>query len=101
VATTLIRNCRREDVVARFGGEEFLVLLPGTGLGDGARVARRLCDRLREKKVLIDGDHVTVTASFGVAKLDGPDAIDAAIARADKALYEAKNAGRDRVRTMT
>jgi len=97
VATTLMRNCRREDVVARFGGEEFLILLPGTTLEDGARVARRLCARLRERQVLIEGEHLPVTASFGVATVESPAAMDAAIAAADEALYEAKRAGRDRV----
>lgn len=97
VATTLIRNCRREDVVARFGGEEFLILLPGTTLVDGARVAERLCARLRGKPVLIEGEHLPVTASFGVATVESPAAMDAAIAAADDALYAAKRAGRNQV----
>lgn len=97
VATTLMRNCRDGDVVARFGGEEFLILLPGTGLQDGLRVAERLRDALRRSTVSAGGDHATVTASFGVAEVDDPQAIDDAIDRADTALYAAKRAGRDRV----
>lgn len=97
VATTLIRNCREEDVVARFGGEEFLILLPGTGPEDGARVAERLCARLRDRRVEVGDKHLLVTASFGVAEVTDPGNIDAAIGRADAALYEAKKAGRDQV----
>lgn len=97
VATALMRNCRREDVVARFGGEEFLILLPGTTLADGARVAERLCARLREKQVLIEGEYLPVTASFGVARVENTATIDAAIAAADDALYDAKRGGRDQV----
>lgn len=98
VAATLMRNSRDGDVVARFGGEEFVILLPGTGLQDGLHVAERLCDALRRNPVHAGGKGVTVTASFGVAETDDPTAIDTAIARADAALYEAKRAGRDRVR---
>ncbi len=97
VAQTFLRNCRQEDVVARFGGEEFLILLPGTTPEDGVRVAERLCTRLRDRQVEIDGARLAVTASFGVAGVEEPGGIDAAIARADAALYEAKGAGRDRV----
>ncbi|GAB4298168.1 MAG: hypothetical protein Kow0058_14580 [Roseovarius sp.] len=98
VAATLMQNCRREDVVARFGGEEFVILLPGAELADGARVAERLCARLRERKVTIEGAAHGVTASFGVAAVADPAALEAAIAAADEALYDAKRAGRDRVR---
>jgi len=106
VAATLLRNCRQDDVVARFGGEEFMILLPDTGAEEGLRVARRFCARLRETPVRVDGGGaeaggaegggVVVTASFGVAPVEDPAKIDAAIARADAALYDAKRAGRDR-----
>ena len=98
VATTLLRNCREEDVVARFGGEEFVILLPGTALEDGMLVAERLCDRLRDRPVKVEDEDIPVTASFGVANVRDPSDIDAAIASADAALYNAKRAGRDCVR---
>jgi len=97
VAATLMRNCRTGDMVARFGGEEFLVLLPGTRPEDGAGVARRLCERLREKALAIGDETVRITASFGVAGIGGAAELDGGIARADAALYEAKCSGRDRV----
>jgi len=97
VAATLMRNCRASDPVARFGGEEFVILLEQTAPQDGARVAWRLCRSLRERSISIDGETVRVTASFGVAEVTEAAGLDTAIAQADKALYEAKSAGRDRV----
>lgn len=97
-ARTLVRNCREEDIVARFGGEEFVILLEEASLDDGRVTAERLCRRVREKIHLIDGVKVPVTASFGVADLTGDTAgIDAAMRCADRALYRAKAGGRDRV----
>ncbi len=98
VAATLIGNCRSEDVVARFGGEEFVILLPGAAKDDGVRVAERLAARLRECRIEIADKRLSVTASFGVAEVSDPDHIDEAIAQADAALYKAKQAGRDTVR---
>lgn len=97
VATVLRKDCRKDDLVARFGGEEFVILLTGTGLAAGARVAERLCSRLRKQPVMIERRAVTVTASFGVAHMDTPDAFEETLARADASLYEAKHAGRNRV----
>lgn len=99
VAATLMRNCRAGDLVVRFGGEEFLILLPGITRRDGARVAGRLCRRLHEKSLTIAEATVRITASFGVAGLRDVADLEAGIAQADAALYEAKTAGRDRVCT--
>jgi diguanylate cyclase (GGDEF)-like protein len=95
VAGALTRTSRAADLVARMGGEEFLVLLPATGQ-DGALVA---ADHLRQavsSLVLPQLDH-GVTASLGTATLLGSDAdtFDL-LRRADEALYAAKEAGRDR-----
>lgn len=97
VVGVLTANCRVEDLLARFGGEEFLMLLPGTSPEEGRRVADRLCAGLRETPVLIDGKKRSVTASFGVAEVKTARDLHAAIGRADAALYAAKRGGRNRV----
>lgn len=96
-ANTLLRNCREEDVVARFGGEEFIILLYDVTLEDGIVAAQRLCDRVREKKFLANRERLSITASFGVADVMSASKIDDAIHRADLAAFRAKRNGRDRV----
>lgn len=97
VAKTLMRNCRAEDVVARFGGEEFMILMPSTELEDAKRAAERLAERLREAPLQVDERIVKITASFGVALVTDLRNLDSSIDRADAALYRAKRDGRDRV----
>jgi diguanylate cyclase (GGDEF)-like protein/PAS domain S-box-containing protein len=90
--------CRDSDVPGRLGGEEFGVLLLHTGKIEAELVAERIRRRIAEVEHLVPGDHLQVTASFGVATT-GPGRMDSAtiIAAADTALYEAKNAGRNRI----
>ncbi len=85
-------NVREGDVVYRFGGEEFCVLLPGATMMDAGTIAERIVAAVRAVG-LPDGSHVTV--SVGVSISDEGAVIDA-IATADRALYEAKHLGRDR-----
>jgi diguanylate cyclase (GGDEF)-like protein len=79
---------RSTDLLARYGGEEFAVLLPGASIGSAVEVV----DRLRQATPLGQ------TFSAGVALWDGIETSDQLMARADQALYQAKNAGRDQVR---
>jgi diguanylate cyclase (GGDEF)-like protein/PAS domain S-box-containing protein/hemerythrin-like metal-binding protein len=91
----IARNClRATDVLGRWGGEEFVVLLPETGL----KGAQLLADRLRVTLagLRFDGD-IGVTASMGVAGYKEGDELATLMARADAALYRAKQAGRNRV----
>jgi len=91
---------RLNGSVARMGGEEFAVVLPGAGQDEAAGIAARILDALRAVEVTTEQGRVRVSASAGVAAL-GPDAAPAEelYARADRAMYAAKTAGRDRVST--
>lgn len=91
-------TARQSDLVARAGGEEFTVLLPGTDLAGARRAAERLLARLREQPVDLPSQCLPVTASAGVAEACASDAdVAAVLARADAALYRAKAQGRDQV----
>jgi diguanylate cyclase (GGDEF)-like protein len=89
---------RGTDLAARFGGEEFAVVLPGSDASGAARFADNLrCDLKRE--VVVEGVHWPATASFGVAQFREGMSIESLVGAADRALYQAKAAGRNRVRT--
>jgi diguanylate cyclase (GGDEF)-like protein len=83
-------------MVGRYGGEEFLILLPNTELQMATELAARLCKSVREKDIDVVGKaHITV--SIGVAEYKhGEESWQKFLNRADMALYAAKNAGRDR-----
>lgn len=102
VAQRLKRGMRTVDIVGRYGGEEFLAVLPNCELEAARIAASRLCDVLAESPVLLgDGSDVSVTASFGVACSHEPQVgrrIELLLAAADGRLYEAKAAGRRCVR---
>ncbi len=91
-SSAMSRVLRREDEVCRYGGDEFVVLLPDTPLSDALTVAARVQEAART----LSG-HGRVTVSVGVAERGATESMEAAMARADAALYAAKQAGRDRV----
>jgi diguanylate cyclase (GGDEF)-like protein len=94
-AGLLRRETRSTEVAARIGGEEFVVLMPHTDLADSLTTAERI--RVATAAMRVERMPERITASFGVAKLaDGEDS-DAFMLRIDKALYEAKHTGRNRV----
>jgi diguanylate cyclase (GGDEF)-like protein len=99
VAHRLNASLREGDLLARWGGEEFLAVLPHTDLEQGMAVATRVCHLLADEPIEI-GENDTLVAiktSVGVAEFAG-DSLDALVDRADLALYEAKAAGRNTVR---
>jgi diguanylate cyclase (GGDEF)-like protein len=98
VAGTLVNQLRDYDVVGRFGGEEFVVLLPNADILEACRVAERLRNRVRRLSVPADDESVSVTISVGVAlfRTHGHDLLEL-LASADLALYRAKQSGRDRI----
>ena len=94
LAMCIASNIRQPDSVGRYGGEEFLVILPETP----AAQAHELADRIRiavEEMTLTN--NITITCSIGVATISANISDDALVSRADKALYKAKNAGRNQV----
>lgn len=95
-------SLRANDYLARFGGEEFIVLLPCTSLAGTMVVAERTRRAFAESPLeLADGERIVFTASFGCAGLCAGDDLDSLTARADKALYRAKDSGRNQVASET
>jgi diguanylate cyclase (GGDEF)-like protein len=90
---------RKDDIVARYGGEEILILLPNTDLVEAEIMTRRLCEGLNQKSVVGAHPPITLTASFGVAEriTSKVNRIEDLIDEADKALYSAKKNGKNRV----
>lgn len=98
VSGMLIENLRPYDSVYRYGGEEFLLCLPETGPEEARRVLERVRERIAGQPVgLGDGRSLAVTVSFGLTLMTPRRPIEELIARADKALYAAKEQGRNRV----
>ena len=100
VASIGLENLRGSDLFARLGGEEFVVLMPHTPLEAGLILAGRLRTQIEARQVEGESGHFSVTASFGVATLGGGENGDTLVARADAALYLAKNSGRNRVQSQ-
>ncbi len=100
IALSLEKELRTEDLVARYGGEEFVVLLPENNLKDASSVAERLRERIERLSVAVGQNlYVSVTISLGVAEVHDGDSPEEVVGRADKALYLAKGAGKNCVRS--
>ena len=102
IADQLSRGLRPADILARWGGEELVALLPDTDQWGGILLAERLRARIEAYSIETASASFFVTASFGVTQLlETDDDLRAALARADKALYDAKEAGRNCVRALS
>ena len=99
VAQTCAMHLRPNDVLGRFGGEEFVILLPETKLEDARNIAERLRLLIENTPIQTDIGTVNTTISIGVAiKEKSVDmSIDQLLSRADRAMYRAKQTGRNRV----
>ncbi|MDO9488757.1 MAG: diguanylate cyclase [Sphingomonadaceae bacterium] len=95
-ASAMVHACRPADIVARFGGEELVALLPETDATAALAIAQAIRHGVAAP-VAVEGREISVTVSAGVAQWEGPDeTLASLIERADRALYEAKRTGRDR-----
>lgn len=89
---------RRVDRIGRLGGEEFAILMPGSDMAAAQIFAERMRQTVADTPLVLGGDSITVTATIGLSALSSSDTgPEQAIARADKAMYQGKNAGRNRV----
>lgn len=95
-ASILNESLRRHDTVARFGGEEFLFVLPDMKIADTEKTIERIRKKLAVSSIEHHGENIGVTASFGITQLCQTLDIKDSIKRADVALYQAKNWGRNR-----
>ncbi len=94
----LADTLREGEPAGRIGGEEFAILLPDADADEAARLANRLLDAIRALRIEVDNQTLTMTVSMGIADTsDPPTSLGALLQKADKALYTAKRAGKDRV----
>ena len=97
IAGLLKTRCRPEDLVARWGGEEFLLLFPFTSLPDAAAVCHRIRDLINQHPWNQIAENLSVSASIGLTAARGEQLAAGLLSRADELLYRAKQSGRDRV----
>ncbi len=98
VASILKGSFRKSDIVCRYGGEEFLAILPGSGLEEAGKVAEKVRKKIELETYLWNDEAIPNSISIGVAAMAiGSESTDQAVARADAALYHAKHSGRNRV----
>lgn len=98
-ASRMLSGARAGDEICRYGGEEFLFILQGTDLAMAREVAERVRSRINGDAMRSRKAEIILSLSLGIAQARDGDSVDALIERADAALYEAKQAGRDCVRT--
>jgi len=91
---------RPADMTARYGGEEFAIVMPNTDLGGAQAVAERICRTVRDLAIphaaSVVAPHVTISLGVSALVPDSGNSLDKLIGAADAALYQAKNAGRNR-----
>jgi len=86
---------RKQDSLSRWGGEEFLILLPETDLKGAKKLTEKLREKMAECKFVSINSNLKVTMTFGLSEYDAAPSIDSTIKKADIALYEGKNKGRN------
>ncbi|SIS39678.1 GGDEF domain-containing protein [Neptunomonas antarctica] len=97
ISRVLSKHLRGSDFIARFGGEEFVILMPSTEAEEGAKAMDKLRESVSKSPFNFHGQPVTITMSFGVTQIRESDTKDVLFDRADAALYKAKQEGRNRI----
>ena len=97
IAARINSNCRAEDISARWGGDEFMLLLPETNLRHAAIVAEKIARSVSEAPIIWEQQDIRVSMSFGVGEYKAGNSINQLIQEVDNSLYAAKKAGRNRV----
>ncbi len=98
-ANKLQNTCRKTDFVARYGGEEFIILMPATSQEEALQVAEKLRTQVENIRFTFQGKPLQITASCGLTEFHQGDTPESALERSDKALYQAKDGGRNQCRT--
>ena len=93
VASFLIENCRKTDIICRYGGEEFLIILPNTNLNDSVILANRIRDTIEKSNM---ENEIQFTISGGICELQNEKTVEELIKKADMHLYAAKSNGKNR-----
>ena len=100
LSRTMKAVLRKQDVISRWGGEEFLMLLPETTITDGRNTAIRLLEVISVQRFPIEGELLSLTVSIGLVQCGPAEELEKAISKADRALYRAKKNGKNRVETI-
>jgi diguanylate cyclase len=95
IAKLLSRNCREADFIARFGGEEFVMLFPETKVQDAVTVTNKLRETIENSNFNANGERLSITLSCGLTEYIKADNNESIFVRADSALYQAKQNGRN------
>jgi diguanylate cyclase (GGDEF)-like protein len=101
--TTMRESLRQGEIIGRYGGDEFVILLPGSNCSQGQQIAERLCEKIASQMIDTTKGYLSVTLSLGISELSqaNDSSLETLIAHADEALYTAKRAGRNQLSIYT
>jgi diguanylate cyclase (GGDEF)-like protein len=101
VADLLVNNTRPYDIISRWGGEEFLIMLPGCTLKESVKIINTLRETISTHPLSYKNHTIGITVTFGIAEFGQDTTLNEAIEAADQALYSGKKNGKNRVETAT